>query len=185
MIVLHCIDTYLPVTCLWLQNQIVFNKAFSHKVLTNKRENKDVFDLPTREIYEIPYFFLKNKMYYNEKGKEKIMNILRNGIKPFDSLIYNNIKKKVGKFDIVHAHFGTNGMGLLSFKNSANIPMVTSFYGHDILKVVQKNKGLYDKMFDECELFLVEGSNAKKVFVDAGFDGNKIHSRIISWKIKA
>ncbi len=174
MIALHCIDTYLPITCNWIYNQIVFNKTFTHKVLTNSLQNEASFPLPTRALYTVPYFFLKDVMYYNDKRKEKTLNIVRNGMKPFNTFIFKKIGNDVGTVDMMHVHFGTNALGLLPFKKYLGVPMITSFYGHDILKVVQHHKELYKKLFEVCELFLVEGSNAKKVFVDAGFDGEKI-----------
>jgi colanic acid/amylovoran biosynthesis glycosyltransferase len=57
------------------------------------------------------------------------------------------------KFDVVHAHFGPNGVRAIRLKRMGAIsgPVITSFYGYDVGR--HWSRAGYEQLFDEGECF--------------------------------
>ncbi|MBI2663206.1 glycosyltransferase [Candidatus Woesearchaeota archaeon] len=175
--VLHIIDTFLPLTNSWIYYQIAFLKDFNGLVLTNRVENAENYPFDKDKIIQYPYFFIRNRLYYDSELKTKFMNTLKYTTDFSYRFLVNKKFRKLreeNNIKLLHAHFGTNGMGFIKLKKALGVPLITSFYGYDLIQAPKREPGIYNKLFKEGDLFLVEGSNAKKVLINAGCDENKI-----------
>ncbi len=71
---------------------------------------------------------------------------------------------------LMHCHFGYCGVEFLGLKNKLQLPLVTSFYGAD-MSLLPRDPIWRDRMsvlFDEGDLFLVEGAQMKAALVELG-----------------
>lgn len=77
---------------------------------------------------------------------------------------------------LLHAHFGRDGIWALSMKRALGLPMVVTFYGHDLSKAgtLESSREDYPRLFGEANLFLVEGPHMKEVLTSIGCPGEKI-----------
>ena len=81
------------------------------------------------------------------------------------------------KFDVVHCHFGDAANSFLIIKDILGIktPMVTTFYGSDVSRLVLKSApDVYDRLQKECDLFFVMSEDMKRRVQALGFPKEKI-----------
>jgi colanic acid/amylovoran biosynthesis glycosyltransferase len=164
-VVAHLTNDYLPLTQTWLYNNQVINlKRYKPIVIAQSTMNLDMF--PTKYVYSPP-----NPGYIS-----KIINIIRmkligsHSTRTFEKILKDNDVK------LLHAHFGTEGVGYLKLKKKLNIPMITTFYGMDVSMIprIPYWKKRYIQLFQEGDLFLTEGNNMKKELIKLGCPENKI-----------
>jgi colanic acid/amylovoran biosynthesis glycosyltransferase len=86
------------------------------------------------------------------------------------------------KARLIHAHFGTTGTLTLRLKSVLGIPHITTFYGFDISKLPRKKKWLklYETLFQEGDLFLVEGAHMSSKLEALGCPLEKIRIQRIA-----
>ena len=92
---------------------------------------------------------------------------------------YNQAKtfKTIREFDVrlIHAHFGYTGYYALPVQQRTNLPLVTTFYGHDISRMPDipgwDHKLL--ELFEQGDLFLVEGPFMEKRLHEIGCPSQK------------
>jgi len=77
---------------------------------------------------------------------------------------------------LIHAHFGPQGVAALKLKARWGGPLCTTFYGYDASLRPQQKKWikLYKKLFENGDLFLVEGAFMKQRLIDIGCPEKKI-----------
>jgi len=81
------------------------------------------------------------------------------------------------KYDIVHCHFGHNGLKCLKLRKYGVLQgkLVTTFHGADITKALQKGEqNRYKELFDKGDLFLPISENWKSKLIELGCNPNKI-----------
>ncbi len=79
--------------------------------------------------------------------------------------------------DIIHCHFGPNGLiGILLKEMGVKGRVITTFYGYDMSghPKYEKRRIAYTKLFNKGSFFLVEGNNMKKELINLGCPNNKI-----------
>lgn len=78
---------------------------------------------------------------------------------------------RAGKFDVVHAHFGPNGVIATDLRAAGcfNAPIVTTFHGHGI-NVLPGGPGArgYDRLFADCDVFTSNSAFLAKKAVALG-----------------
>ena len=164
-VVAHLTRVYLPLTETWLyHNQIINLKRYKPIIITQSTLNLDKF--PTQNVYSLPKHSYISKIF-------KIMIMMLTwsySTRHFEKVIKENNAK------LLHAHFGTMGVRYLKLKKNLNLPMITTFYGHDVSIVQRKSywKKRYIQLFQEGELFLTEGNNMKNELIKLGCPENKI-----------
>ena len=110
----------------------------------------------------------------------KSLNITRFGRKATSlSLFYSThlfLHKRIDAYDIIHCHFGTNGILAAQLKHLGVIKgkLITSFHGYDVSKY-PKNNGfdVYDCLFKEGDLFLPISNRWKEQLIALGCPAEK------------
>ena len=77
---------------------------------------------------------------------------------------------------LLHAHFGPNGVWALPLKHALHVPLITTFYGYDVSKteLITSSRENYLRLFQEGDLFLVEGPHMKTRLMEIGCPEQKI-----------
>lgn len=92
------------------------------------------------------------------------------------------------KAQLIHAHYGPVGWWALPFKKKLNLPIVTNFYGFDVAPVIKEQGPDWPKhrqqLFDEGDLFLVEGPFMQQRLIDLGCAPAKIKLQHIAIKVE-
>lgn len=90
----------------------------------------------------------------------------------------------IGKrFDIIHCHFGTIAVAFLPTRDALrlNTPIITTFYGYDVSAAVKDSKvDYYNRLKQECDLFLVMSDNMKQRLLKQGFQEEKVKVHPVS-----
>ena len=143
-------------------------KQFHPICLCWKIDNLELFPFPERDLHKIslkynPFEFYRDlviKRWNDPQAKKRAERI---------------IKEKDVRF--IHAHYGYNGYFALNTKKKLNIPLITTFYGIDIscFPRAKKWKSRFKILFQEGDLFLVEGEYMKLLLKDLGCPDEKIH----------
>lgn len=166
-------------------------EVFAH---FNPKENKihpDIkkYDLKNRVFYfpSIP----KNRLIRVLKGLGLILmcfwknprrilrclNVRRFGRDALSlKILYHNIPLLKKKFDILHCHFGQNGIIGGFLKNAgAGDRLVTTFHGYDLSEFLRMNgNDVYRNLFGICDLCLPISHYWKKRLVELGCEREKI-----------
>ncbi|MFQ5329968.1 MAG: glycosyltransferase [Thermodesulfobacteriota bacterium] len=163
-VVAHYSSVYLSLTKTWIYSQIVFLKLFSPVIITKRIENYNIF--PVERIYPL----------YDGKGfaARCYLEFTRmiSGYYPF---FLKQLKNDNAV--LLHSHFGYDGYEMLPLKRKLGIPMITTFYGVDVSMYPKQKpiwRGRYKKLFNEGEIFLVEGKHMKESLVELGCPREKI-----------
>ena len=82
---------------------------------------------------------------------------------------YGNIKS----LELIHAHFGQNGIAAIKLKKELKIPLITSFYGYDTGGLAKHFLPYYQPLIKEGDLFLVLSEDMKKDLINLGFPPEK------------
>ena len=169
--VLHIIPVFLTVTENWLYPQVTLVPGVSSAVLCNRTVGEDEFPLNGRPLW---------------RREPSVPNLLTTGPKPvravgkmvnFAARGFAFRRARLWKPEIIHAHFGTTGWENLSLRQALAVPLITSFYGFDAWQLPTTNpewRGPLRQLFDQGDLFLVEGPAFRRRLVDLGCAYNKI-----------
>lgn len=114
----HVISSYLPLTCSWIYNQLIYLKLFKPIVLTERTFNLDKF--PFDEIYSLSERSAANRFF------QRSYKAITRTYLPY----YRNIIRKKDA-SLMHVHFGDIGYLNLKLKKDLGLPQITSFYGYD------------------------------------------------------
>lgn len=162
-ICLHYISNFLPLTEIWIFNQIKYLKAFKPVVISRFRSNNGLFPFkPVHSLWE------KGKLYFwFNIALSKITGFI-----PFFYLVGAKINVKV-----LHVHFGYSAIKLLGLKKILKVPLICSFYGTDAFRfpfIREKNREILHKLFKHADKILVLGPYMKNSLVNLGCQPNKI-----------
>ena len=147
---------YLPITEGWIYGQINNLLLYRPVVYAAKTMNLDVF--PTERIRNL-----------TTAPKSRVLSRLL-------LLISFLSFAREDKPKVIHAHFGPSGHAILPLKRLLGVPMITSFYGYDLSRLVYERpewKRKYRSLFTYGDLFLVEGNHMRKTLVELGCPENK------------
>lgn len=151
---------YLPVTENFIYEEITHIRKYNVMVFTAEKKNLELF--PFKNIYSISDL---NTIEYFYNGMMLRFNL---GCPYFSKLIRDEDIK------LLHAHYGPTGTRMLPLKKENRIPLVTSFRGIDASLLPSKNRRIYEKLFNEGDLFLVRSEDMKKDLIEIGCKGEKI-----------
>ena len=163
-IIAHIIDTYLDISATFIYGYITNLQKYKVILLTKETTNLDLF--PFKNLYCAPRFRRYSLRWIWDKSCQKMLK---------RELYYEYIIKRK-KLRLIHAHFGPNGVRILRTKKRLGLPLITTFYGYDMSRLVQQKKWrkAYKKLFREGDFFLVEGSHMKRDMISLGCSPQKI-----------
>ncbi len=161
--VAHCANPFLTLTMVWCYDQIRSLSRYRPVVLTQARQNENVFPVETLHSSE--------------------------DLRPLRRSVYRVIRKIRGTYAgygcilreegaaIIHAHFGQEGFFCLAARRCAHVPMVTTFYGMDASALPRQRlwRRRFQRLFHDGELFLVEGPRMGESLVSIGCPIEKVH----------
>lgn len=108
------------------------------------------------------------------------LNIYKYGKKVFSlRLLYSTLPflKTKPRYDVIHCHFGTNGLKGMELREIGAIQgkLCTTFHGLDISGNLQLyGEGLYEKLFEQGDLFLPISNFFKERLIKLGCEPKKI-----------
>ncbi len=138
-------------------------------VFTEQRIHSDLFPYPRVVDCSVPRF---SPRWYLSQAVQRLAGIPRPAL--CRELLRWNAR-------LLHAHFGEEAWHLLEVKRRLGLPMVSTFYGYDASELMQSPlwRDRYRELFQEGEMFLVEGSCMKRRLMSAGCPEEKVRLRRI------
>ena len=161
--VAHCANPFLTPTMVWCYDQIRSLSRYRPVVLTQARQNENVFPVET--------------LYSSED------------LPPLRRSVYRVIRKIRGTYAgyadvlreeraaVIHSHFGQEGYFCLAARRCARVPLVTTFYGMDASALPRQRlwSRRFQRLFKEGELFLVEGPRMGESLISIGCPVEKVY----------
>lgn len=166
MKVVHIVPQWLPITMIWLYNQIRYlgENVQSH-IVCEEVYNKEIF--PQENLYCLKHFsILRFKL---QKGL-KILGLKAN--LSFVENVVQNIKP-----NLIHSHFGDNGWSYSKLASKHRLTHLVSFYGYDVNMIPNRGsrwKAHYQDMFSLVDGVLCEGPYMADSILRLGCPRNKI-----------
>ena len=125
-------------------------------------------------VHSIPTYILNKNFSMIERVREALFKIT--GYSEF-------ILDKIKGYDVIHAHFGPTGWLLTNIAQQANIPLVVTLHGFDVLKnnITLRNDGLIQYLYKlflkrlthQASLFICNSEYLKERAVEFGFPKEK------------
>lgn len=170
----HLVSSYLHVTENWIHAQMTSNAALEPFVLNRgDRVNAELF--PVREQRHLSDLNAaecrKEADAWERKGRSRVF---------FDAF-------RLSRGDLLHAHFGTEGVLGVPLAAALDVPLVTSFYGYDATVLPRDpvwNRALR-RLFEVGTLFLAEGPALADTLVSLGCPSSRIRLAPLPVRIPA
>ena len=146
----------------------------------NLLERTQYFNMPDNEALRIlkaaaliPFYFLKNPIV-----TVKSLNIFKYGKEAASLKLFYFSTSFISKnFDIMHYHYGLNGLVGVALKEIINkdAGILVSFHGCDASQyVTKKGRGCYKKLFKSDALISVVSNDMKNKLINLGCAANRI-----------
>ncbi|MHB2025436.1 MAG: glycosyltransferase [Elusimicrobiota bacterium] len=158
--VAHVIHDYLGHTVNWVYTQIKHTERYSPYILTSNTMNL--------EAYPVPMIFNSGDSLTYLRPLERFFRYV--GALPIpERVCFSNVLKEK-RPALIQAHFGWDGFFTLGLKKRFQLPLVTRFYGYDVGALPRTRfwKTRYLRLFEEGDLFIVEGQHMKSRVVALG-----------------
>ena len=109
----------------------------------------------------------------------KSLNLFRYGKKALSLRIFYTILAFIGKkdtYDIIHCHFGPNGIiGVLLKESGINGKIVTTFHAHDISAfIASRGANVYHELFAKGDLFMPICNHGRSRLIELGCNEDKL-----------
>lgn len=94
------------------------------------------------------------------------------------NILNKNWLDKLNKLSpqVIHAHFGSNGLNCIALSKALDIPLLTTFHGHDI--TTNRNRGNHEsvlhKVFNGSDKIIAVSEFIKEKLIEHGCPENKI-----------
>lgn len=164
---------YLPLSEVFIYEQIINIKKFEVIVICTKMMNLDTF--PFKKIV-----CLSNLPFYSYLINGAFLKFTK--YCPYFAKIMGS-----EEVSLIHAPFGPYGVHGLSYKKKFDIPLITDFRGQDVYRIPLQKPKVYTKLFEYGDLFLVRSNYMEKDLISLGCPSEKIivhHSSIDINKFK-
>jgi glycosyltransferase involved in cell wall biosynthesis len=138
MRVVHLRKSFLPLsqTFIYDRLQALSESGVDTQVVTPRRENEDIY--PFQDVHEVP----SPPLFHPGVLLERIRELFGSGERtPSTWPIFRaRLEEKIRELnpDVLHAHFGKEGVWIAPVAASLNIPLVVSFYGYDLSELVER-----------------------------------------------
>jgi len=176
MVIGHCRTKFLPITEVFIENQIFESENIKPIILTRKLDEK----------------YLNATMSHGIIHGAKIFSFHDNSFSRF----FKKMSKREGDYfsnvilrervKLLHIHFGTDAWYFLNLKKITKMPIIVSFYGYDAYKFPKMffglGKTLLRQVFKRADAIIVPSWHMKKHLMVLGCDDVKI--QIIPWGVR-
>jgi colanic acid/amylovoran biosynthesis glycosyltransferase len=164
----HTVLAYLPRSCTFVYTTIRFQSAFRPVVLAERTEN--VSEFPAQPVHRL----VPPDATLVRRGARRLWANAHGFRRAYDYRLSRTARRD--GCVLLHAHFGWAGCAALTARRRLGIPLVTTFYGHDL----SDTRGLdYTRLFSEGTLFVCEGPAMQAHLAELGCPPAKIRiSRI-------
>lgn len=191
------VNTFPTLSQTFIQNQITGLLDLGHDVeifakfnYKEKKIHSDVekyglmnrvhyFNIPSSKIkrtLKAIYFIITN-FHKSPLKILKSLNVFKHGKEALSlKSLYILIPFLEKKFDIIHCHFGPNGIHGVDLKEiGISGKIVTTFHGYDLsMFILNNDKTVYKDLFHKGDLFLPISNYWKKRLIKLNCDKNKI-----------
>lgn len=88
--------------------------------------------------------------------------------------------------DVIHAHFGREGVSIAPVAKEVNCPLVVTFYGYDVSQLPKQNgwREKYEQMWPQTDAVTVLSTEMKEAVLELGCPEEKIHIVRLSRDLK-
>ncbi len=175
----HLVNTFLRKSEWFIYEQITAIKNFQVEVLAREYINREVFPYDKVNcLFEFPslkgyYSLLKYTLFCDVSYFSEVIN-------------RKNIR-------FIHAHFGPNGVWGLKLKRKHKLPLIVTFYGHDITRLPKfvlyppawfHYFIKFEDLKKEGDLFLAVSNFIAKKLIEKGFPKEKVRTLYLGIKIE-
>ena len=170
----HLVSSYLHVTENWIHAQMTSNAALEPFVLNRgDRINAELFPVRgQRHLSDLTAAACRREAdAWEREGRSRVF--------------FNAFRRYRG--DLLHAHFGTEGVLGVPLAAALGVPLVTSFYGYDAT-VLPRNPAwtrALRRLFEVGTLFLAEGPALADTLVSLGCPSSRIRLAPLPVRIPA
>lgn len=132
---------------------------------------------PVRRLFSLPHFMHGMSALQRVGGGSFQMAELDFW---FAKLLDFGLKRQVKRYkpDVIHAHFGPEGCMVLPVARSLDIPLVVSFYGYDVTKLItmagDRWRRKYRFLFRHADRFIAISDHIAERLVELGASPKKI-----------
>jgi len=164
--VAHLITPYLFLTGSWIHSQLTHNREFRPIVITQSRENEDVF--PFDPVVDL------------SPQRASTLGRIRFNAEKYIRGHYPTApyEKALSEHDvrILHAHLGWEGARTIELRRPQARPLITSFYGRDATLLARHPywKRLYRRLFGGVDRVLAEGHFMAETLREIGAPSDRV-----------
>jgi colanic acid/amylovoran biosynthesis glycosyltransferase len=166
---LHSVATYLNVSENWIYPQITQVPNVESRVLCSSVMNLEAFPIESRRLIVNP------PMWNQALGIPRVLNAVGRRFGLGGSV--SRLEMRLWRPQMVHAHFGPQGLDCLHLKRLLKTPLITSFYGYDAWLLPRSEPvwlERYQELFAAGDAFLVEGPAMCRHLIDLGCPPEKV-----------
>jgi len=154
---------------------LALSETFIYAYLNNFRQTRPIV-FTSQRLHEQSFPFHSIEDFsFKKLSWDWLLNGIENRVWGYNT---KNITRRLMKrgVDLIHAHFGPEGFGLLDVKRRTGLPLITNFYGYDLSYLGRDERWLrnYSQLFDIGEMFLVEGPHMAGELIRIGCPAEKI-----------
>lgn len=179
-LVLHSVYRYLPLTETWIYGQIKAVSRFRQAVIAVGREEPERF--PIEPLVALSDHGLLRPFTRSFQALSRVSSLqhkrydrLLSGFYRYAWPILATTELQAWAPRVIHAHFGDQATRSLGLKAATAAPMVTTFYGYDLALAREPFwRRQYARLFQQGELFLVEGRAMARKLAAIGCPPSKI-----------
>ncbi len=162
-VVAHSVRSYLFRTGSWIHAQIDHLTRYLPLVITQRTMNLDIF--PVERLYALSSLSGINRFFQKQCAR-----FLGSGYPYFRTVL------KEQQVALLHSHFGNRGYYDHALARKLSIPHLTTFYGHDVSLLPQKEewRKRLKVLFEQGDLMLAEGHYMRKTLIELGCPEEKV-----------
>lgn len=173
------IDIYLTVSMTFIYRQLKGLREFEPIVLAGHLDNMDVF--PFEKIYS-PSIGRKGETFFNRLYSKLYRTIRRTYVytSERDVNYYGEIITK-NKIRLIHSHFGPCGIKMIPVKQKCDVPLITTFHGFDVSKLLRNKTYLEDlkSLFKNGDYFIAVSESMREKMISLGCPETKVTTHYI------
>jgi colanic acid/amylovoran biosynthesis glycosyltransferase len=128
---------------------------FNVHLLSHKIENRDLFPLPVN-VFDHELLSKRDPFLKIRPVLQKVINKDKTKIPLKYRIIIQSLIRNT-PIDLIHAHYGQNGLAILPYARKYNIPLIITFHGYDASRAINSQKYLSDvkNMFEYASAVVI------------------------------